>query len=289
MRSFHLCLHTGKLHRTALWKPLVHIGSLVGEVENSLGIGRHGDNSLSVGIRQRPLHLITTPLLFTKDTQLRIDLQQPTGQIGGFLISGCLLRDGTHGKVAQLDVGGAIEHDLPMYAAEAPEVLILKVAAITILVHFHSDVIAAGLEIARHVKLARFHRPLTIPHLLAIKPHIECTLHTLESQKHLPAGHVSARDRHPVFGQLERAAILSCGIALLECSPVCRRFGHHVRRIDAKRVACGDVNRCAVAVKLPGGRHLQFFPCGAIVVGPIEIHNAFGRGLRPPEFPNAVK
>ena len=97
---------------------------------------------------------------------------------------------------------------------------------------------------------------MRIADALAVYPYIERTHHPLEAEEGLTAG--------PSVGQLERAQILACGVALLVGGPVFLRFASDKRRVYLERIAGRDINRCAVTAYLPVGRHGDMVPRRAV-------------------------
>ena len=60
-----------------------------------------------------------------------------------------------------------------MNTTKAPEVLVFEIGTITIFIHLDGYLVFSLLDIGGDVELRRFHRALTITHLLAIDPYIE--------------------------------------------------------------------------------------------------------------------
>ena len=178
-----------------------------------------------------------------------------------------------------------VEQHIAVDASEAPEVLVFEVGAIAVFIHLDGNLIVTLLEIAGDVELRGFHGTLRVTHLLAINPDIEGRHDTLEAQESLP--------RLPPSGEGEGAPILTCGIALLVGGPLALRFAHHIGRVDLKRIACRDVDRCAKAmvaiIHLPVGWNGKLDPTAVVEVGAIEVLDAPLGCLRPSELPLAIE
>ena len=145
-----------------------------------------------------------------------------------------------------------IEQYVAMDAAKAPEVLVFQIGAVAIFIHLDGYLVFTRLDIACDVEFRWFHRALAVACLLSVHPDVECRHYALEAQEGLTL--------LPTNGHRERTAILPRRVALLVGRPVLLRFARHIGRVNLERIAGRDVDRCAVAVYFPVGRHRQRLP-----------------------------
>ena len=170
-----------------------------------------------------------------------------------------------------------------MDAAKAPKVLIFQIGAVAVLIDLDGDLVFTMFEIWRDVELRGFHRPLAVAYTLPIDPYIKSTHHALKAQESLAA------ITHPTFRHDEGTAVLPRGVTLFVGSPVFLRLSRNVGRIYLERIAGRDIDRGAVAVHLPIGRHGQRLPCRIVEVGTVEVYNPFIGCLCPTELPVAIE
>ena len=172
-----------------------------------------------------------------------------------------------------------------LHAAEdtrqPPHVLILQITAVAPAVHLDGEFVFTLTQILRHVKLRRRHRVLAVAHLLAVDPEIHRRMHTAEMQNEILRKHI--------LGDIDECHILSHGIAVLVGRPVLGRFCRHAWTILHKRVVDINVNRRAVALRLPVARNVYLPPTAHVVVLAIEICRTALRVFRPMEQPLSVQ
>ena len=185
-----------------------------------------------------------------------------------------------------LIVGYMYQRPYPqLYAAEdtaqPPIVLIFEIRTVAPTIDLHREFVLACPHEFCHIKLRRRHRVLAIAHLLAVHPDVHRRMHTAEMQNEILRKHL--------LGDIDECHILSHGIAVLVGSPVLRRLGSHARTILHKRVVDININRCAVALRLPVAGHRDLPPLTHVIVLAIEVHDSFLRIPAPMELPFSVE
>ena len=101
--------------------------------------------------------------------------------------------------VADICLGGGIKVNIAMYATHAPHILVLEIRGIAKAEHLHSYVVVALAHNFAQVELGIVVGTLRIAHILAVNPHIGCTVNAIEVQHHTLVG--------PTLGQRKLAAV----------------------------------------------------------------------------------
>ena len=164
---------------------------------------------------------------------------------------------------------------------QSPIVLILQITAVAPAIHLHREFVLSLVHEFRHIKLCRWHRVLTIAHLLAVDPEIHRWVDTAEMQNQIFWKHF--------FCDIDKRHILSHRVAVLVGRPVFRWLCCHTWTILHKRVVDININRYAVTLCLPVAGHRDLPPLTHVIVLTIEVHNPFFRIPAPAEQPLSVE
>ena len=93
------------------------------------------------------------------------------------------------------------------------------------------------------------------------------------------------------FGRnVYKSYVRAYGIAVYVCRPrLVLRLGGNARAIPEKRIIDVDINRHAVALRLPVARHGNLIPLAHVIVLTIEISRSFFGVSAPMEIPFPVE
>ncbi len=193
-----------------------------------------------------------------------------------------LVEQGADGEVADGDVRRAEEHDVAEDAGEAEVILVLKVGAVAEMVHLDRDRVLSRLQILRDVELVRAERILRVAGLFAVDPQVERRRHAVQP-------HEDPAFLEPVLRQVEFAHVGADRVAFQERRLFARGLLRHERRIDLERVFPAGIERRAVALNFPRGRHGDRVPVRDVVVRHEEVGGARLRREGEMELPVAVQ
>ena len=166
--------------------------------------------------------------------------------------------------------------------AQPPVVLIFEITAIAPAIDLYGEFVLAFAQILRHVKFRRRHRVLAVAHLLTVYPDVHRRMHTAKVQDQILL--IQHFLRH-----FDKRHILSHGVAVLVGRPVLRRLSRHARTVLHKRVVDINIDRCAVALRLPVAGHRDLPPLTHIIVLTIEVHDPLFRIPAPMKQPLSVE
>ena len=191
-------------------------------------------------------------------------------------------RVGLREKVADVDLGHRKNGDVAENAGQAEHVLAFQVRAVGMAVHLRGHHVLPLLEVGADVKAGRIAGILGKAHVLPVDPEVEEGIHAVKLHVHLPAV--------PVRGHFKRAAVGAYGIPFLVGRVILvGGLLHHIGPGAFKGVRLVGINGGAVALRLPGGGHLDFLPVLHVVIRLVKIGRAALGILGPVELPLAVQ
>ncbi len=163
-----------------------------------------------------------------------------------------------------------MEPDVPVHAAEAPEVHVLEVAPVAPPPDPGGNQVAASVQRRRHVELGRHLASLGVPHLVAVHPDGHRRSHAGEVEHH-PEPFPLRRQVHPPPVAAHRV-----------------RFGVHESRRSGGKAGV-EVQRHAVALDLVVGGHGDLPPSVVVVPRVLEARGCVPGPRHPGEAPRAVQ
>ncbi len=175
----------------------------------------------------------------------------------------------------------APKRDISENAAKSPHVLVLEIAACAKPIDFDCDCVLAGEYIVCYVELRRRPAVDAVSDIEAVDPEVKRGINSVEGDKHCPA--------FPLSRKVEISAIAAYGISLFVCSPVGSWLAHDPGLIRLERIQAVYIDRCAVALDLPVGGHVDVVPSANVVVRAVKILWPVLWRCGEVELPNAIE
>ena len=172
-----------------------------------------------------------------------------------------VLETGVGDHIGQVRLGPGVEPDLSLDARQPPEVLAFEEAAVAPAVDLEGEGVGALPHRVGDVEFGGQLGPLTVADALAIDPQEEGRLDRAEVQQDALA--------LPWGRKLEVSAVAAHRV------PAVGDVGRVRGLLPVEWVGMVGVNRRAVSVQLPVGRHRDVVPPAHVVLGRLEAHGTF--------------
>ena len=268
--------HGNDLHGTPLLHVISQKGVQVRRLGRPLAGSRHLHPGRPISATPRQCRFGHLPAVGIEQTQhhrasaLHADSHvQPTVAIGVVK----LRRDADIGNVFPF---AGIQIAVAPHAGQAEKVLIFQIGAVAPTIDLKSDeIILAGIEIGRHVKLSLQLAVLAVTHKAAVHPQVNVRRDRAQVDKHLLA--------LPVGGHTHRAPVRAYMI-LLRGHP-----GRTILEMLAPGIACIDIDRVAIAVEFPHSGHRHRAPRRVVIVRAEKVAQGVVGILLPMKMPHTVQ
>ena len=229
----------------SLSRPPLHIAHREANIAEAvfLKVGRSLGHRHAIGVEQLQVH-------HRASLHVHLHLQRTVlvaiGQVGGdaYIVHMHLLVTG-------------IEITLACHAAEPPEVLILRVAAVAPAETLEGNEVVSGLHIGSDIKLGSHLRVFRIAHKLSVHIEVDIGSDRTEVGDDLPSV--------PVGRQLDYTAVRAHMVVLVG------HIGWIVLEVPTPRKPHIHIHRVAISVKFPVGRHIECLPGRIVQIGLVEI------------------
>jgi len=176
-------------------------------------------------------------------------------------------------KIADARLRGAVQKDIALDTADAPEILAFEIGAVRPAIDLEGDRVFAGPEVFGDIPFRRGLGILAVARHLPVDPDIKGRLDRAEMNKDLAAG-----------PGLRNGKSAQVGTDRIEIVRHLRRFG-----IRSPLIGDVDIDGLAVALQLPVGGDLDLFPAAGIETGFVKIEGAVGGFADPVEFPWTIQ